>query len=232
MAGPKSADPSAALKAYGVEPSEREKKRLLWRDDMELYTVIRWVDAGASPTTVVSYVNDEIPPFEGDYVLKFIDTAQLFSNVRTHYFGPLPLKINSFEIRWWRGLNLLQMEFYLVTQPITGTRYYGALRWNVLTGCWQNRDTALVWNDIAGTTETINTETWNYMRMIVDFENLRYHRLISNALDVNLASLNIPLQVTGFAFDGLSYAGLRAHHSAVNCAAYVDDARIYVREDE
>lgn len=218
---------------YGLDSSEREKKRLFWRDDMELYTVIRWLDADASPTTVVSYDNDEIPPFEGDYVLKFVDTSRLTTAVRTHYFGPFPRAINSFEIRWWRGLNLQQMEFFLVTQPITGIRYYGALRWNALTGCWQYRDSNYVWHDLAGTAETINTLTWNYMRMRIDFQNLRLHHLISNALDVNLVGLAVPLQVDPtFVYDGLAYAGLRGRHNAMNSPCYVDDARIYVREDE
>jgi hypothetical protein len=218
-----------------LDASEREVKRLFWRDDMEDYTVMRWVEADGDPNTVLSYVNNEIPAFEGDYVLKVVNPVALACAVHTRFFGMLPRKINAFEIRWWRPTQLTHMEFFLVSNNGVGTRFFAGVRFNAAKRAWEYRSTGNVWHDIPNSAQTIAEESWNTLRLLADFQNYRYHRLLCNELDVDFASLNIPLQseadVTWGEYGwGLSYVGLRARHEVAGIADYFDDARIYLNE--
>jgi hypothetical protein len=218
-----------SLYQASLDPSEREVRRLFWRDDMEDYTVMKWI-ATDVPNAVLSYVNNEIPAFEGDYVLKTINPADTASQLRTRYFGMLPRKINAFEIRWWRPANLTHMEFFLVSNNGVDTRYYAGVRWNQATAAWEYRDSGGVWHNIPNSPQTIVEESWNFLRLSADFQNYRFHRLVCNELDLDLASLNIPLESAVDGFSGLSYVGLRGRHTVANVADYFDDARIYLNE--
>lgn len=214
-----------ASKIKFLDPSEREIMRLFWRDDMENYATLKWLAAQAG--TNLSYVNKDIPAFEGDYVLKMVNPNSTVSTIRTVNFGKLPLQINALEIRWWRPADLTSVFFALINNDGAGTRFEAAVQYHE-SGFWRYpTDSSLLnWANINGGKETITAESWNYLMLLFDYKNRQLRHIKTNSL--SLKPLTHPIPTMADDGEGVSYIGVYAVLGHINDPFYLDDARIYL----
>ena len=241
MAGPKSADVYAALRGYAVDPSEREFRRLFWRDDMENYTTCKWRPTAGTGT--VQYVNaavapapyNNIPAFEGDYILEVYDATIGLAGAQLRLaLGRLSLEQKvSIEYRWLKQLNTplcyevgVEQNFGLPTVPSVLNAY---IQYNFTTQYWRLRNAAGNLQNIVRDLG-VSAGIWNYLKVVVDLQNRVYDRLITTELDVDLRAYAIGLQAWG-AISGLYQPIL--YHQTTNPGdeLYYDDFRVYLNEE-
>lgn len=218
---------SQEMRSYGLDPSEREVRRLLWRDDMENYVFNKW-STMIMGTSIPAYVNNEIPAFEGDSVLSIRDPASTASSVGVG-FGLLPKVKNSVELRWYKNASLRTMVLYFHLYDGVYDRACD-IRWSSYDNRWEYRGSDGGFDNYPalGGGEKIGNDTWNYLKLIGDFENNRYSRLITTGLDVDMSS--IPLYTVPSAETPWTNLSLIVNAVAPNTPGYFDDVRIYLNE--
>lgn len=212
----------------GYEPSERNRKRLYWREDMENYTTPKWY-----PTIdeVITYINTT-RAFEGDYVLSM--QSPTITNISANaYFGAIKPGIHAVELRWWKAPATAQvwgLRFYN-SGPVTTDAYIAEALWQESAGPgWtytaENGSETRIPTNLG--LENIYDNLWNYLYLEADFQNNIYRRLKSNHLDVDLSSLNLPLyHATGWP-RGRFGINLIATTNAPATPVYFDDVRLYL----
>ena len=196
-------------------PSERAIRRLFWRDDMENYTTIKWTSY-LGPT-VPTYVNNVIAAFEGDYVLRLV-AAGTGGSVYINFGALIPNK-HEYEVRWWHHAGINQNYIIMDNRAMRGSiSYYPVPNiWRYIPSFGGAEI------DIAGSTEAIRNDTWNYLKVEVDWGAGAITRLVTNLLD-----LTVNLPVYAFPIDaGISQVVLGANGTAP-LTAYFDDFRIYL----
>lgn len=217
-----------------VDPSERETRTLFWRDDMENYTTMKWVPHWTG--NILDYVNT-VRAFEGDYVLRFRMPTARHAGART-LFGRINKGKIAFEVRWLMDRRLIEsLVVSIINGPITGDAYqYAGVSYDTIENRWLYRGAALALLPISGGEEyiggnTAGTLSWNYLKLIVDFENNFYEKLITNSLNIDLKTLDytIPTDIADWT-RGLTFFLLVGHVLANGDPVYFDDARIYVNE--
>lgn len=215
-------DPSKILL---LDPSERTIKRLFWRDNCEAYDVVKWPILGR-PTTVCEY-SQEVPAFEGDYVLKLDDTAFEFTNCQVRFGMFNARQRHSVELWWYRENNIHEMWVELGLQNGSQQRV-AYIRHNGRTGInrWEYYDSSGNWVPVPGGNEYIMYDTWNRFKMVVDWANNRYVKMESTGLDL---AMNAPLRV---AASSVYYTRLRLYKDSDGFPApiYFDDIRLYQNE--
>lgn len=220
-----------ASKIKFLGATERERMRLFWRDDMENYKICKWTEYYAVES--VSYVQglprakNPISAFEGDWILRIVGssiTPMVYSR-----FGALDLKKHSFEVRWYQDETIMsgiRLALLLAnkTQRINAEIRYLSMddRWRCLVK--GGNYTTVYQPDLIG------ENTWNYLKLIVDFENNRYDRFITNRLDVDLTSHQLPVAPAATAEQGRLIFQLGGFGETPP-TLYFDDARIYLHEE-
>jgi hypothetical protein len=219
----------SAIASMSLDASEREVRRLFWRDDMEDYNVCRWTPnwpAGGE----VGYVNTPISAFEGDHVLRANHPTEGVYDIMSPRFGCFKPQKTAFEMRWWYDVYTRTgghvAQFWL---PPTGLGYLAGIRW--YNGRWQYEHDYGNFQDIPGGSEALVPDSWNYLKVIVDWENRRFYRLISTFLDLDLtAVLPDPALPLFAAAPGQFYILLGFQKTVANRPSYIDDVRIYLNE--
>jgi hypothetical protein len=216
-----------SLYQASLDPSEREVRRLFWRDDMENYNVCKWIPSYPVGGTV-AYVNTPISAFEGDYVLRANHPTATYYDIVSPTFGCFKPQKMSCEMRWWKDATTRHTGMAMFYRPTTGVQLRSGIRWE---GRWQYLNVAGNYEDIPGGSEAIIDDSWNYLKIMVDWENRRYSRLITNFLDLDLTTVlpdpTLPV-LTGTL--GQFYIVLFFWKTAVNQPSYVDDVRLYLNE--
>jgi hypothetical protein len=217
-----------SLYQASLDPSEREVRRLFWRDDMENYNVCKWTPGFNNPT--VAYVNTPIAAFEGDYVLRAVAAAFNYYEIMSPRFGCFKPQKTGLELRWWYDATSRWIDvgqFYLSPDSVRLLR--AVIGWHEGKWCYRNPAGPTV--DLPGGSEALVADSWNYLKIIVDWENRRYDRLISNFLDLDLTTVlpDPTLSVSTYSA-GQFFVLLGFLKTAVNQPSYVDDVRIYLNE--
>lgn len=230
---------SSGLDKYGmlevcVDPSERLLRTLFWRDDMEAYNQVKW--SSNYPTDVLPtlvYVNNEIPAFEGDYVLRTQHATARYFEIVNHFSSFKEQKI-AFEMRWYkRGgsqrIIIGQLRTDNTVSGFSGEIGWVSLRSDDVTG-WILVDSTGGVVNLTDAEEVIRNDTWNYMKIIIDWQNHRFHRLITNALDLDLTSYGLyPTSNTAGMFRILLGFTMSATVTPPY-PCYIDDTRLYLNE--
>jgi hypothetical protein len=195
---------------------------------MENYAVNKWIATSGS----VAYVNNVIPAYEGDYVLRLVNATGSYARCHSVNFGPIPLAIHAFQIWWYKDANLEDyLDVYFENANQQGIDLLGGIRYDA-TGKWRYYNSVGNVVDIPGATERIDDDTWNFLKIVVDFDKRIYYRLTTTYLDILLSPYNLPLDVhlTGYS-PGTAIALI---HGSINNnrPIYFDDARIYLNEEE
>jgi hypothetical protein len=212
-----------------LDPSERDVRRLFWRDDMENYNLCKWRGRHAGST--VAYVNNApwLGAFEGDYVLRMARTDGDRAETEA-YFGKIPDELVSLEVRWWKDFNLqgfrLAIDLYDQSRTPGVIRYANVQwfpnRWQVVTGAPEaTRDVA---------TEYICDDTWNILKMFVDFSKDTYALIESNGKIIDLRSQNIPIITSPSTIQDRTRLVLAPTLKIPGDPAYCDDVRFYIHE--
>lgn len=228
---------NAGLAAYYVyEPDQRTFKQLFWRDQME-------TPAGGAVTTnkwnpwygtgAVAYINNAIGAFEGDYVLRMQDTAAQEFGASVN-FGCLKKQILAVEYRWWKH-SQIQYGGWVKLERVSRTMaeaLRGIIRWNSNRGGglgagWQYMDDTGNYANLIGAEEIIYNNSWNYVRLVIDFENGIYKQLKSNLVDIDLSSYAIRQFTSGNQGQLELSIGFRVS-GALPVACYLDDCRLYL----
>lgn len=226
-----------SLKNYVLDPSERVKKRLFWRDDMEGYATCKW--SGIYGGSVASYVNNAtvgaqaVSAFEGDYYLQVINTSDNYAQAGlTCGLATIPSGIHAAEIRWLKsGLNHTIAELFLVRSDIALTEIVAGIRYYASANKWRYYASNGAWLEIPDSEEAIHNLSWNYVKIVVDFSNNVYRRLVTTKLDIDLSSLNLSLREETVGGNGYSTFRVGAQVTANN-PVFFDDARIYLDEED
>lgn len=215
-----------AIELMSLDPSERDRRRLFWRDDMENYATMKWLPG---TTEVLTYVNNEIRAFEGDYVLKILHATATRAQAWCGYMGMFPRLINAFEVRWWKNSSNDSVEFLLsiANGPLRHFCHFRLVAARTANSRWQYASAPSgAWVDVPGGAEVIENNSWNYLSIFGDFLNNRYVRLQTTGLDIDLSPLNLAL----FSLADTEHYGnvtVVFNQTAINLPAYSDDARIY-----
>jgi hypothetical protein len=221
-----------------LDASEREVRRLFWRDDMENYNVCKWTPFWPAGVAV-GYVNTPISAFEGDYVLRANHPTEIYYEVMSPRFGCFKPQKTGLELRWWYDATTVALnvgQFYL--SPDGARQFRAVIRWS--NGVWWYWSSTGAYVNIPGGSEALVSDSWNYLKIIVDWENRRYDRLITNFLDLDLTKvlpdptlrapwgmgLNPEISIAL----GQFYVVLGFSKTAVNQPSYVDDVRLYLNE--
>lgn len=224
------------LRAIGGDPSERTVRRLFWRDDMEGYTTMRW--SPQYPADVVMAYINSVAAFEGDYVLRVQSPSEIYCECLVKFGCIKKEQKTSFEMRWHKRPNTqlggLVDQIRVPTSMADG--YKARLYWDALrTGGagWLYRDAGGVNRPIPDADEVIHDDTWNYLKIVVDWENNRYYRLVTNLLDLDISNLALqrtvlPVIAPGIFIVVLGFGALFG--TATPYPHYVDDCRIYLNE--
>lgn len=219
-----------------LDPSERLLKRLLWRDDMENYTTMKWL-AGYPADVEMAYINS-VAAFEGDYVLRVQSPTDTHCECVVRFGCIKKEQKTSFEMRWHKrpstSLGGFVGQIRSPNNMVDG--YKAMLRWSALRtdgSGWEYRGADGVVRPIPNSDEVIRDNTWNYLKIVVDWENNRFYRLITNLLDLDMS--NLALQNTVFPVTNpgtftviLAFTALPG--TATPYPHYVDDCRIYLNE--
>lgn len=236
------------LPKYVVDPSERTVSKLFYRDDMENYSPVRWTPGDA--TTTLTYVLTDpgavgLHAFEGDYMLQALDATLTRKSIIAPRFGPFKPQKIGVELRWIKRAQTRYIQLYAFNangaNP-TDVRWQG-LQWRQSgrsdgksgwlyplgpIGAWS-------WADVGKAVEYIESNTWNYLKLVFDLQNQRLDRLITNYLDLDLSGLKLAMrkQVAGhWSVTGEGYFRVYIYLSSevVNYAEFIDDFRIYLNE--
>lgn len=220
---------SQEFTSYGLDPSEREVKRLFWRDDMENYTRCRWIP-GYPVGTEVFYA-DAIPAFEGDYVLACQHPTDRFFSCASVYFSQIARNQKvSVELRWYSRLNIYNFFLGLFNTDRAGSSVYGSVSWNGDRPGWAYEDPNGNVVFITGGEEAIHVDAWNYLRMVLDYEKNSYARIQTNLIDVDLSGLPLRTRPDVAGQSRIAFAvDLRAA-AVLPYPFYVDDVRLYLNE--
>lgn len=232
---------SSGLDKYGmleacVDPSERVLRRLFWREDMENYSVVKWIPNDPSDT-VISYTNTAPVrgAFEGDYVLSVHHATNRHCETRVN-FGCFRLQKTGFEMRWFKrpGTKYGGYVGNVRCEDVAAAALKAMVRWTTERDDgeegWEYRDSNSNVIDVPGGKENILNNTWNYVKMIIDWENGTFDRLTTNLLDIDLSGIALETISTGIGqfrillgFDVLDSVTLPY-------PSYVDDTRLYLNE--
>lgn len=213
------------------DPSERDVSRLFWRDDMEEYDTCKWTKTGSD--TVVKYVNN-IPAYEGNGVLSISRASSGYMGAYL-LFGCVKGK-TAFELRWYSRKSISNIAVGLLRSgAVHGEGLRSAVNWGKRLDKkqgWMYRDVNFAWKDVVGGVENVANDAWNYVKLIVDWERRRYHRLVTNLLDIDLSSLalnqyNEP--TLGFLQPAVDF--YIASGTSLPYPCYIDDARLYLDEE-
>jgi len=220
-----------------LDPSEREVRRLFWRDDMENYNICKWTPR--EPGVTVGYVNTAPihGAFEGDYVLRAINPAGTEFNLDT-FFGRLPNCKVSLEARWWKDSHIrwmrLAMDLY---DSMRGYCTVGHLQWAANDERWKYSEAFAAKNipggggtDFPEGREPIEDDTWNYAKATFDFLSNKYSRLESNGKVIDLTPFNLPLYTFASARKSSTTIVLYVRTDVANQPVYFDDVRVYINE--
>lgn len=210
-----------------LDPSERQKNRLFWRDDMEDYQTCKWV---GNPGDICRYVND-VKAFEGDHVLSLnnLTSVQRIGWVK---FGAIAKEVHAFEVRWWKEAALVNMwiqmvhSSHLVDEVLIGRIAFSAACW------WTNTGPGGLLEKIKGGEETIRDSSWNYLKFWINFKTGKFYRLKTCALDLDLQPLNLSLATSVGWGLGQFYLYVGGEANGVNKPIYFDDARLYLNAEE
>jgi hypothetical protein len=218
-----------SLYQASLDPSEREVRRLFWRDDMENYNVCKWTP-GWPGGQVVGYVNTPISAFEGDYVLRANHPTADAYEIKSPRFGCFKPQKTGLELRWWYDATTRRFDVGQFFLSPDGVRLLRAVvSWN--EGKWTYRGPTGAYLDILGGSEALVADSWNYLKIIVDWENRRYHRLITNFLDLDLTTVLPDPTLSASTYPaGQFFVLWGVYKTAVNQPSYVDDVRIYLNE--
>lgn len=221
----------------GLDPSERTYRRLFWRDNMENYTVTKWT-AGFPTGTVVSYVNNlpiEGGAFEGNYVLSVQHPTNTHCECRIR-FGCFKLQKTAFEMKWYlrSGLEAGGYISQLRCESNASDTLNGMIRWNRNredgTQGWEYRGKEGVFLSIPHATEYIRDNTWNYVKITIDWENGIFYRLITNLLDIDLSELHLRTITDVIGYSSIVLCFDITPGTTLPYASYVDDTRLYLNE--
>lgn len=224
----------SSLLNKGHLPSERDKRRLFWRDDMENYKVSKW--SLEETGTLLRYINSSIPAFEGDYVLDCYNPDANLCAVKAE-FGPFNRsQKHSVECRWY-----IPSGTQITTIGII--QYLGMLdpAGDVLTAFAQYVFSQQRWRvwipggavaSIERSLEPLDPETWNYLKVIVDWPNKTYDKLVTNSLDsdISIHSLWQRTWAVG-TYQGVYRLVLWMSTDNPGDHVYFDDVRIYLNEE-
>jgi len=227
-----------AFSSYGLDPSERDVRRLFWRDDMENYNTVKWDPLG---NATVAYVNNAPPAgaFEGDYVLRIQNAVS--PHIEAHVrFGCFKAQKIGFEMRWFKDAISYNSGFVELIRcerdiniAIRGVLFWTTTRGDGTPG-WRYYDSMGNIIDIPGATEYILDDTWNYVKVIIDWEKGTFHRLVTNLLDLDLSSLSLlSLSDVGYWHGGAGHFRVVVIFDCLGAGPwvqYIDDARLYLNE--
>jgi len=219
--------------ATGVDPSERTVGRLFWRDDMEKYNVVKWGRIFPA-NTQVQYINT-VAAYEGDYVLSISNPTDHYCEASTKFGALKKEQKTAYEVRWFYRSGLMHITFAQVRcGQVAADGLWAWIRWIYSRSDghpgWIYYDPSGVIADLPGGIEYIDVDTWNYCRLVADWDNEIYDRLITNNLDIDLSSLSLPLRTVTE-----TPGHFRIHVNPATLATvalpypiYVDDARLYL----
>lgn len=218
------------LLGIAVDPSERTVRRLFWRDDMENYTTMKWFSL--DPNDSLTYVNNPLRgAFEGNYVLRLLDPIDRSVEANA-LFGRFPLDKCGFEIRWWLNGNITTITFIIRFFTGTERRVMAISYHNYTPAPWFYVDSGGVEHAIPGAGGAIRGDTWNYTKIVSDFENGRMDALITNETGVEGLDLSAyPLQVIPDGTGRSTQVSVYVYAGAPNLPIYLDDARVYLFEE-
>lgn len=212
---------SQEFSSYGLDPTERSVRRLFWRDNMEDYPVNKWLLL----TGVPKYVTD-IPAFEGDYVLSLNNPVGEYADCRVQ-FGMFPNLKNSVELAWYKDPNLRRVWLEIDIRNGSVIRRVGVC-WNKDVDRWEYGTSTGTYTAVPGGGEKIDSYTWNYLRLVGDWKNNVYSRLMTTGLDIDMSG--IPM-ASNPSTDCFSRVVLGKLSWGVNQPAYFDDVRVYLNEE-
>lgn len=229
----------SAIASMSLDASEREVRRLFWRDDMEDYSIMRWFPQ--TPADVeMAYVNS-VAAFEGDYVLRVQSPTNVHCECGVRFGCIKKEQKTSFEMRWHKR-PLTEHGGYVgqIRSPnIIADGYKAMLCWSALrmggAGCagWEYRDVNGVIQSIPNADEVIRDDTWNYLKIVINWENNRFYRLVTNLLELDISNLALqktthPVLEPGTFTVLLGFGALSG--TTTPYPHYVDDCRIYLNE--
>lgn len=150
----------------------------------KLYT---WEGAPAHPSTIIISSEKAI---SGSFSCKV--TTDVYENDGLNIFVALPYPIlgkMGVEQCWRRDDNLKILYLGLGLND-GATDYFGYVRWNYATGVWEYQTTGGAWVALTPTATYRNT-LFNHTKVVVDFVNKEYCRLIANERTYDLTDLAV-----------------------------------------
>jgi hypothetical protein len=206
---------------------------------MENYPVCRWTQRNLGSIPAYS---DEIPAFEGDYVLKISNPTFLPKSARVT-FGSFKGKVG-FELRWYKPtddfdfiLGVVRQSPFIVGGGIEQTAEVRYVHGPEAVAGWYYLSSfvpvqyARIPNANVLSGGFSGYAAWHYLKVVLNFDKRIYSRLVTNYLDLPLEPLNLPIlsnPLVGTA--GMCLFYVRGDMANITDNLYIDDARIYLNE--
>lgn len=166
----------------------------------------------------------------GDFSCKLTTAVDVGAGVELGFNLAYPVLSNmGLEFSWNMADNLLSvLEFVLHLFDGT-TRYEARVRWVNSTNKWQYLDSSNNWVDLTPTVSYYTApKLFNHVKLVADFINKKYVRLIANDQVYDLADIALRALATGTAAKLNPYIDIYTSGGA--CTVYIDDVIITQNE--
>ena len=120
-----------------------------------------------------------------------------------------------------------------LSSPIKREVLTAAIYWTKNTNVWNEGTRGL--RPITGANEIVMDTTWNYLKLVIDWNKRVYKRLITGFLDLDLTSLLLhAVQPSITAAPWMTQGGFEVivgFRLNEGTRGYIDDVRLYVNEE-
>lgn len=210
------------------EPEEREVKTLFFYDDYADDTPkVIGVTATTGEITTDTGTQGVVTPFSGTKMLKVQD-ADAATNQVYYQFGRFADGKIGIKLRWFKNSDtsdfIIEINHHdKVTKETYKVKFVEA------SMKWQYWNSSGTYADISNGSENIADNTWNEVTLVIDLTNVKYGRLITNGLNLDLSTLSAQ-SAADTSTEGKTKIIFGATTGASNKASYLDEFLVYRNE--
>jgi hypothetical protein len=211
-----------------MEPSERARKQLMYRDDYETTNPkCKGVTASAAEISNDSGTEGTVMAYEGEQML-LVQDADATTQTVYYEFGQNKTDKITLDVWFWKNSDLAAMELIAECYDNTTVETYKLkfLESGMKLQYWTS---AGAYADATGGALDLADDTWNHIRLTIDPANSEYISCQLNGSWVSLSGTACESAADAVT-EGKNTFTIGITTGANNKAAYLDDFRIYLNE--
>jgi len=210
------------------EPSERDKKTLMFRDDFEDDNPKAiGITAVAAEISTDAGTEGTVMPYEGGKML-LVQDANATSQTVYYKFGNNKTDIITLDVWFRKNSDLAAMELIAECYDKVNVETY-KLKFLESGMKLQYHNSAAAYADVTGGELDLADDTWNHIILCIDPSNSKYVYGKLNGLRVDLSAISCETAADA-ATEGHNKFTIGITTGANDKAAYLDDFRIYLNE--